>query len=492
MHDWFAFKDVEPRPAAAAIILSEGADGQQEVLLARRNKALAFMGGHHVFPGGRLDREDTPSVAGAQDAAIARAIFTAAREVFEESGLFIARHQSAHHVLEQERDRLLRRETSFAAILERLGAELHAEDFIPAGQWITPPFSPIRFHTQYFIYHHRGARYESIETHEGEIVGLDWWTPHDARRRWHRGEIRLSTPVAFVLQHLARMPLDTALPWLHRTPGMDLAAPNRFELRRGIFLIPVRSATLPPATHTNCVIIGEERIVVVDPGAHDPVEQEHLIQHVEHLLALGAALEAVVLSHSHPDHTGAAGLLAERYGAPLWAHPETARQTGLPIQRELHEGDVLRLPGDPDWEVHCLHTPGHDPGHLALLERSTGTLLAGDLIANPGTILISPDYGGDMTHYLESLQRAAEETYNFLIPGHGMPFWNQDPKQALKDLAAHRLKREQKILDAISNGAMTEDDLLAEAYADTPMTSWPLARHQLRAHLQRLGIHLER
>lgn len=490
MHDWFAFKDVEPRPAAAAIILSGNEAGEQEVLLARRNQSLAFMGGHHVFPGGRIDKEDATAVAGAPDAETAKGIFAAAREAFEETGLLLARHDASKDTLAVERDRLLKGETTFAAILEALSAELHAEDFTPAGNWVTPPFSPIRFRTQYFIHHHRDARYQSVESDEGEITGLDWMTAAEARRRWHMGELRLSTPVAFVLQHLARMPLEHALPWLHRTPGQRMDVPNRYELRRGIFLVPVRSATLPPATHTNCIIIGEDRLVIIDPGAHDPVEQEHLIQHIEHLLALGATIEAVILSHSHPDHTGAAQLLMERYGAPLWAHPETARQTGLPLARELHEGDVIHLPGDPPWEVQCLHTPGHDPGHLALLEKSTGTLLAGDLIANPGTILISPDFGGDMTKYLESLNRAADEDYSFVIPAHGMPFWNKDAKQAFRDLAAHRLEREAKILAAIANGASTEDEIIAQAYADTPQESWPLAKHQLRAHLLRLGISL--
>lgn len=97
-----------------------------------------------------------------------------------------------------------------------------------------------------------------VELEEGSIVGLDWLTAEEARQRWQRKELKLSTPVAFVLHHLAKMEWQAALPWLHKTPGHNYEKPNRFELRRGIHLIPVRTATLPPATHTNCVIIGED------------------------------------------------------------------------------------------------------------------------------------------------------------------------------------------------------------------------------------------
>ena len=43
---------------------------------------------------------------------------------------------------------------------------------------------------------------------------------------------------------------------------------NRFEIRRGITVVPLKSKTIPPATHTNCVIVGEDRLFVVDPGAY--------------------------------------------------------------------------------------------------------------------------------------------------------------------------------------------------------------------------------
>jgi len=494
MQDWFAHKDVEPRLAAAALIVQPGPGGDLEILLAQRNKRLGFMGGHYVFPGGSIDESDRPDLVDSEDdPAVAKAIYAAAREVFEETGLLPVRGElPSLERIRAARHCLLVKEFTFADVLDQFGLHIDARQFTPAGIWVTPPFSPVRFRTRYFLYRHEGERYEEIESVEEEIVALNWMTPGEARRRWHLNQLKISTPVAFVLQHLDRLPLDDALPWLHKVPGHDLEIPNRFELRRGVHLIPVKTATLPPATHTNCIAIGEDELVVIDPGAHDDTEIEHLAGHIEHLLALRGRLRAVLLTHSHPDHTGGAQVIAERFSAEIWAHADTNRQLGFEVHRTLEHDEVIELPGEPGWQIRCLHTPGHDPGHLVFLEHSTRTLAAGDLIANPGTIVISPDFEGDMTQYLESLERTAEADFNFLVPSHGMPFWGQDPKDALRQLIQHRLEREDKIRTAIDAGAKTTDEVVRQAYADTPEAAWPIAKHQLQAHLVRLGLTLER
>jgi len=489
--DWFSFKDVVPRPAAAGILLS--ADGSGEVLMGRRNKALQFMGGHHVFPGGGVDKTDPDDrVRGAEDREQARSIFAAAREIFEETGILCARGGDWDDAaLHAARRALLAKELPFAGVLERFGAHLEGDDFTFAGEWVTPPFSPIRFRTNYYVYHHHGPRIERVEPEEnGEIVALDWLTPREARRRWQRGDIWLSTPVAFVLQHLAALPLVDALPWLRQTPGLDITVPNRFELRRGMGLIPLVTTTLPPATHTNCVIVGEEELYIVDPGADDAAEQAHLVRHIEHLVALGGRVAGILLTHGHPDHTGAVPHLRERYGAPVWAHPETSGRDQLLIDHPLDDGMVIEVAGDPGWRLRCLHTPGHDPGHVVFIEETTRSLIAGDLLANPGTIIISPDYDGDMDAYLASLERIQAEQFSFTLPSHGLPLWGNSGREKLAELTAHRLMREEKIRLALTAGAATMDELLAQAYDDTDRAIWPLAEHQLRAHLKRMKVAL--
>lgn len=475
---------VEPRPAAACIIVRGGSP--PEVLLARRSPTLRFMAGNHVFPGGRMhDDEDLSRVAHAPDRDRALSVQTVAREVFEETGLLCARgNLPDRDSLRRDRLRLLREELSFHELLSRYALEIDARDFEPAGHWLTPSFAPIRFATQYFLYQLQDD--QQAELIEGEIVALDWFSAAAARRRWHQGQLKIPTPVAYTLRQLAAAGLPDALPLLRRGTERAPGEHNWFEIRRGITLIPVRSMTLPPATHTNCVIVGEECLYLIDPGADDESERRHLCRQIDHLIELGGRLEAILLSHSHPDHTAAAEDVRNRYDAPIMAHPATAAQLPLAVDRFLHDGDILDSGRDPQWRLECIHTPGHDPGHLCFLETSTGSLLAGDMVANPGTIVVSREYAGDMGDFMRSLERLLGLEARLIIPSHGHPAGR--PRELIQQQLDHRRWREAKIEQAYAAGATTIEELLAQAYDDAPAEALAWARHSLDAHLAKLGI----
>ena len=475
----------DPAKAAAGIVFSE--DGL-DVLLVQRNPALRFMGGHHAFPGGRVDpTEGSAHVIGARDEIHAVSLHAVVREIFEESGLLCVRGPlPSADDRDQERLAVLAGQP-FDLTLEKFGLHIHADDFLPAGHWVTPPMSPIRFDTRYFVYQHRGPRYESVIL--GEIVGLEWMRPAEARRRWRAGDIRLSTPIAYVLYHLARLPVPEVLPALCRETHRGDGLTSRFELRCGISIIALETETLPPATHTNCIVVGETALVVIDPGPSDRAEQQHLKAQLDHLIELGAHVEAIVLTHSHRDHVGAVQFLRTTYLAPLWCHGETARQLGVKADRILRNGDVVEIDGEPPWRLRCIHTPGHDPGHLSFLEETTSVLIAGDMVANPGTIIISPELGGDMTQYIESLERLLEYDYRILFPAHGMPV--RKPKDKLREQITHRLWREERIQQAVDTGLRDLKSIVAKAYDDVPEYIWPLAEQTARAHLHRLGIWYE-
>lgn len=480
-----------PRQAAAGLLTRQ--HRELEILLAQRNQKLRFMGGHHVFPGGSIHADDAPAlVQGAPDEDTARAIFTVVREVFEETGLLCARGKlPGVEQLRRARHELLDGETPFAALLQRFGLSIHAADFTPAGTWLTPKWSPIRFQTRYFLYRCNGPTAGEIAAPDSEIVGLDWLTPAEARRRWHAGELRLSTPVAFVLRYLAKLPLDEALPLLADTSVHADHIPNLFEMRRGVHILPLRSRTLPPNTHTNCIVIGEEEMLVIDPGAADHEEQEHLRQHIEAMCAVGGRVRAVLLTHGHQDHCAAAPFVSNAFDAPIWGHASIANEVSFPIARSLDDGEVIEVGGSARWRLRCHLTPGHDPGHLCFLEETTGALIVGDMLANPGPVLINLDEGGDMTVYLEQLERLRALSFHLLIPAHGMPLWGSGGKDAIAALIAHRLDRERRIRDALDCGAQTLDAILESAYDDTPKELWPFARKQVKSHLRRLGVALD-
>src|SRR5207245_8897623 len=102
--------------------------------------------------------------------------------------------------------------------------------------------------------------------------------------------------------------------------------------------------------------------------------------------AEGGFLKALVLTHHHPDHVGAAGVCAARYGLPIYAHVLTAQalQGQIAISRHIDDRDRLELGTAPDgsgpWYLEAIHTPGHASGHLAFYESHHRLLCHGVMV----------------------------------------------------------------------------------------------------------------
>ncbi|GAC1353478.1 MAG: MBL fold metallo-hydrolase [Polyangiales bacterium] len=258
----------------------------------------------------------------------------------------------------------------------------------------------------------------------------------------------------------------------------------------GVELFPVRTPTLPPATHTNSYARGQRALLLVEPSTPYDDERRAWLEWARGLAGESRAILGVLLTHHHVDHGSSAGFFTRALGVPLLAHEATLARTadleGV-TARPLRDGETLTI-DDTRWTA--LHTPGHAPGHVCLWEPGSRVLVAGDMVANGSTILVPPDDDGDMGDYLAQLVRLQSLGASTMLPAHGEPI--DDPATLLAYYVAHRLERERKVLAAwrsLRTSLAREPEpaeLVPVAYADTPTQLWPLARASLIAHLVKL------
>lgn len=258
-------------------------------------------------------------------------------------------------------------------------------------------------------------------------------------------------------------------------------------ITEGAWSLALRTPTIPPATSTNTLILGGDRLAVIEPATPYLDEQKKLDQAIDELEAEGRKVVTVLLTHHHRDHTGYAHRLRKRLGVPLRAHAKTAERVDFDVDEEIDDGWGLDL--GRGHRVEAIFTPGHAPGHLVYIDRKTGVGHAGDLVAGVGTILVDTKDGGDMAVYIDSLRQMKARLESFdpparLVPAHG-PIIDK-PVELLDHYVAHRLKREEAVVDAIRQGGSSVTAVLPLAYDDTPRELWPLARMSLEAHLQKL------
>jgi NUDIX domain. len=224
---------VEIRPAATLMLVRDGVEGM-EVLMLRRHPDAVFAADAWVFPGGAVDPADADipavGVLGPTDADASAAIgvpsgglaffVAAARECFEEAGILLARHASSGAPLDPSSDldaiRLARHRRDLHAGRRSLAEMLGNEDLVLdltglcyVSHWITPPGPPRRFDTRFFVAPAPAGQAASHDT--SETVESVWTTPTRALERRRAGEIHLVFPTIKNLESLARFPSSTDL-----------------------------------------------------------------------------------------------------------------------------------------------------------------------------------------------------------------------------------------------------------------------------------------
>lgn len=205
-------------------------------------------------------------------------------------------------------------------------------------------------------------------------------------------------------------------------------------------------------------VVGE-RTILVDTGF--PGGEDRLLRRLFEAGVDPGSVSLIVVTHCHPDHAGGAAALRDRLGVPVAVHEAEAawaasgtgdlyrplRPFGRLLRRWLdpsfpafppdlllREGTSLESYGAP---VEVLHTPGHTPGSISLLERSGGQAVVGDLLAGgmlrrdrPAPPFLAQETG----HLARSVRRVLATGARQFHFGHGRPSDDNGVRGALSRL----------------------------------------------------------
>ena len=286
------------------------------------------------------------------------------------------------------------------------------------------------------------------------------------------------------------MPAATAKPRFNTNFPAETGRP--VEVAPGVARVTAPNSGPYTFAGTNSFLIGTQRLFVLDPGPDD----------ARHLSALQAAIggrqvEAILLTHTHKDHSSLVPRLQSMTGAPVWfggrhrlsRAPRALEMNGVAREsdwalvpdRVLKDGETIAVDG---LALTAIATPGHCANHLAFGIAGTPFLFTGDHIMGWNSTLVSvPD--GSMADYLASLRKVIALPYAHYLPAHGGPIEN-GPVYA-RALLAHRESRNEQVKAAINAGARDIGALLKAIYPDLSPTLHLAARMTLQAHVEYLS-----
>jgi glyoxylase-like metal-dependent hydrolase (beta-lactamase superfamily II) len=254
------------------------------------------------------------------------------------------------------------------------------------------------------------------------------------------------------------------------------------EVAPQIHSIPVDTWTFMGLYAPNVYLVLGEKAALIDSGYDDRETVGKRLEYVKEFAP--QKLEYILVTHPHPDHIGGCRSIKKSTGAQIVLHSSAvsrARNKYRVIPDILTEdGDILDIGG---LSLEIIHTPGHSPASICVYIRESKILFTGDHILGIGTTVVdAPE--GDMTQYIDSLQKLLSYDIRLICPGHGPLI--KEAERKIHELIAHRQERELQVLACLRQGRKNLARLVSEIYPELDYRLLELARRQVMAHLRKL------
>ncbi len=295
------------------------------------------------------------------------------------------------------------------------------------------------------------------------------------------------------------------------------------NLGQGLWSIPV---PMPQSSLRYVLVYALELangVAIVDAGWDTAEAWEALTSGLTKAGYAIGDVEAVLVTHIHPDHYGLAGRVRAASGAWIALHPadadvlqgryvdteplidlvraqmaaagvpeaprEAMGQASMPIRNLvdavlpdvlLEDGDRPELPG---WDVTALWTPGHSPGHLCFYDERRKLLLSGDHVLpriTPNISLHPQQRPNPLADFFESLDKIEELAVEEVLPAHEYRF--RGLAQRVAALRAHHERRFGEVVAAL------EAQPGATAWEVTVELTWSRPWEEIPFFMQRAAV----
>jgi glyoxylase-like metal-dependent hydrolase (beta-lactamase superfamily II) len=307
-----------------------------------------------------------------------------------------------------------------------------------------------------------------------------------------------------------------------------VTTPPPQSLGHGIHVIPAPLPFEAPPWVNAYAVEDSNGILLIDCGADWEPGRTALREGFTKLGLDESAVHTLVVSHLHPDHVGMSSRLVRELGCRFIMHERAAKLVdryndtpgyverlrgiahthGVPDRLvkasfDFERADYMPIIDAPDHVVadgddidlgggrslHVVHTPGHEPAHICLLDSRTGTFFSGDHVLPRISPVVMYDLGiGDpLGDYLDSLNRLVRMHIGLTYPAHGSII--EHGEERARQIILHHDRRLRDMTEMVSHADSTAWTVMTQAFRPhlNPIQA-RLAFLETVSHLEHLRI----